>query len=84
MTSRSGFSAECHDCPTMIGEEYGQTIYTGVVSINDSAQAQAEIVEWARIHALIHDHAVRVSKYISWDFEVKHMDPEIWTKVTGG
>lgn len=85
MTTREGFSAECHDCPTMIGEDYGQTIYTGVVSIDASVQAQVEVVEWARIHALVHEgHQVRVTRYVTFDVGVDTVDPEIWKLFSEG
>ena len=86
--NRNGFSAQCMDCPTIIGEEYGETIHNGIMSRDSSAQAQAEVTEWARIHALLYDHKVKVSRYVTWDvtwdMEAKHFDPEVWEKLTNG
>lgn len=82
--SRQGFSAECRDCPTVRGTDYGELIRNGVMSWTTSVQAQVEVVEWAKGHAIDTGHAVMVSRYITYPVMFDHIAPEIITAVNGG
>lgn len=82
--SRRGFKAECEDCPTITGG-YGETIRNGVMSWTGSAQAQVEVMAWARGHVQEEPtHTVTVNHYMSLDFDASEMDKDIWKAITGG
>ena len=82
--SRQGFQAQCQGCPTITGEDYGETIHNGVMSLNGSVQAQVEVMTWAKQHAIETTHDVKVTHYIHMEFNATEMDRKVWEAITGG
>lgn len=80
---RSGWSAECKDCPYTIGLDYGERIYPRAeFDAPDTGQREAEL--WADEHRVEHpDHRPHVGPFHRWTVEVTGHAPGLLEAIFG-
>lgn len=81
---RSGWSAECEDCPYTIGLDYGQRIYPRAEFDDTDPDARAAAERWADEHRVEHpDHRPRVGSFYRWTMEIVDQHPNLLEAIFG-
>lgn len=82
---RTGWAAECTDCPFTIGAEYGQRIYPRE-EFPDTDQGRWAAEHWAIDHRTEHPgHNPTVNLFTRWTMTVvEHLDVNLLRTLFGG
>lgn len=80
---RTGWSAECQDCPFTIGLDYGQKIYPRA-EFDDPDTGREEAQLWAAEHRVEHpEHQPKVDAFARWTLEVTDYAPDLLEAIFG-